>query len=396
MQFKNLYLKKNQDRRVRSGHPWIYSNEIDTQLSPIKSFKSGELVQVQAYDKTPLGVAYINPHSLIAARVLSKDINEEINIDFFIKRLQTALALRETLFTKPFYRLIFSEADFLPGIIIDRYNHDFVIQINTAGMEQFIDIISAALQQVFPKLNSILLRNDTKSRTQEGLELYVKPLYGEPAEEIIIEENAVRFYMPLLKGQKTGWFYDHRQNRARMQAYVKDKEVLDVFSYLGGWAIQMAAFGASHVDCIETSTFACDFINRNAKLNQLDHKVHAICDDAFEGMKKLLQEKKQYDVIVIDPPAFIKKAKDKEEGSIAYQRCNELGLRLLKPGGILVSCSCSMHMGEADLIQSLRRAAYRTNNTVQLIERGHQGADHPLHICIPETDYLKAIFLRKL
>lgn len=180
--------------------------------------------------------------------------------------------------------------------------------------------------------------------------------------------------------------------RLRLQAYVKNATVLDVFSYLGAFGIQAAAFGAKHVDCIEASRFACDFIQQNAAENKLNN-VSAICDDAFDAMKALLAAKKQYDVIILDPPAFVKRSKDKKEGMIAYLRVNELALKLLAPNGTLVSCSCSMHVCMEELIQLIQRAAIRTGRYVQILERGHQGPDHPVHPCIPESDYLKAVIV---
>lgn len=393
---KSIRLKKKEERRIRSGHPWIFSNEVDTSATPLKSFTPGEEVAVLAHDQSFLGMAYVNPHSLIAGRIFSRDAQTRLDLDFFKKKIQSAVSIRERLFSKPFYRLIFSEADGLPGVVIDRFGHDFVMQINTAGIEHKKDLLAQALRDVIPETNSILLRNDSQIREYEGLPECVEPLFGTPPQEIVIEENGVRFSVPLWKGQKTGWFYDHRMNRARLKQYVKDRSVLDVFSYLGGWAVQAAAFGASHVDCIEVSTFAGESIRHNAELNQVANKISVINEDAFVALKSLVQQQKTYDVIVLDPPAFVKRAKDHKEGLLAYQRINEMALKLLVPGGVLVTCSCSMHVSQDDFMQMLQRLAYRTQSTLQVLERGHQGPDHPLHISIPETDYLKAIFVRKI
>lgn len=389
-----LLLKKYEDKRIRSGHPWIYSNEVDTKATPLKSFKAGDEVVVLAHDKTPVGRAYVNPHSLISARLFTHDANQAFDRELLVERIKSACDIRDRLFDQPYYRLVFGESDNLPGLVIDRFHQDFVVQINTAGMERHIEMIRTAITTLFPDTQSILLRNDSQMRELEGLESYTKALLGTPADEIIIEENSVRFAIPLLKGQKTGWFYDHRINRARLAAYVKDKSVLDVFSYLGGWGIQAAVFGAKKVDCIEASAFACEYINKNAELNQVSAHVHAICNDAFDAMKTLIQQKKQYDVIVLDPPAFVKRFKNRKEGIIAYQRINELALKLLAPEGILFSCSCSMHLSMEDLTQLLQRAGARQQQLLQILERGHQGPDHPLHVAIPETDYLKAVIVR--
>ncbi len=391
-----IRLKKGEDRRNRAGHPWIYSNEIDTNATPLKSFSKGEEVIVEAHDKSVLGIAYVNPHSLIAGRMISRHPHERLNKAWFTRRISQAHALRERLFSAPYYRLIFSEADDLPGLIIDRFANDFVVQINTAGMELKKEMMVDAMCASFPALHSILLRNDSQIRGQEGLDIYVQSAFGHVPETVTLEENGVRFTLPLWKGQKTGWFYDHRLNRARLQHYVVNQRVLDVFSYLGSWGIQAAVYGAAQVDCIEVSEFAGNFITQNASLNQVNHKVNLICDDAFDAMKRLLREHQHYDVIVLDPPAFVKKFKDRKEGLIAYQRLNELALKLLNPQGILFSCSCSMHVSMEDLVDILKRAAYRSESHIQLLERGHQAQDHPIHVSIPETDYLKAVVVRKI
>lgn len=396
MSYSSIRLKKGEDRRIRAGHPWIYSNEIDTSATPLKGFSPGQEVLVEAPDKSVIGLAYVNPHSLIAARIISRDPQVQINQAFFLQRFKDAFALRQRLFTLPYYRLVFSEADYLPGIVIDRFANDFVVQINTAGMELKQEEITGALRELFPDTTSILLRNDSQIRVHEGLEIVVKPAFANPPDEVALEENGVRFITPLWKGQKTGWFYDHRVNRARLQHYVADRSVLDVFSYVGGWGIQAAVYGAKQVDCIEASAFAAQFITKNAQLNQVGAKVNVIHDDAFDAMKKLLHEDKHYDVIVLDPPAFVKKFKDRKEGLLAYQRLNELALKLLAPNGILFTCSCSMHVSAEDLIEMLQRTAYRTQSQIQLLERGHQGPDHPIHISIPETDYLKSLIVRKI
>ncbi len=391
-----LRLKKGEDRRIRLGHPWIFSNEIDTASTPLKSFTAGEEVVVIAHDKTVLGTGYINPHSLIACRLFSRTPEVRLDEAFFIKCLQEALALRDRLFKQPFYRLIFSEADNLPGLVIDRFGDHLVMQINTAGMENHIESIVAALMKLLPDTQSILLRNDSHTREHEGLPLYIKDAHGQTPAETVLIENTVSFHAPLLKGQKTGWFYDHRLNRARLKDYVVGKTVLDTFSYLGGWGIQAAVFGAAQVDCIEASAQASDFIQRNALLNQVEDKISVITDDAFDALKALQHAKRTYDVIVLDPPAFVKKFKDRKEGLIAYRRINDAALKLLVPGGILVSCSCSMQVTMDDLTEQLVRATAQTPYGVQILERGHQGPDHPLHPGIPETDYLKALFVRKI
>lgn len=390
-----LRLKKGEDKRIRGGHPWIYSNEVDTAATPLKSFTPGEEVIIETQDGKSLAIAYINPQSLIAARIISTDLKERLSPGFFAQRLQTALSLRERLFDQPYYRLVYSEADGLPGLIIDRFNEDFVIQVNTAGIEPHHTDIADALTDVIPATQSIYLRNDSPIRQMEGLELYCKTLVGNPPRIGHVIENGVNFKFPFTEGQKTGWFYDHRMTRARLNSYVTDQTVLDVFSYLGGFGIQAAVFGARDVVCLDASETACDFIQKNAELNQVADKVSILCNDAFDGLKELKARGQHYDVIILDPPAFVKKAKDKKAGLAAYQRLNELAMHLLKPGGFLFSCSCSMQVTEEEFYDMIKRAAYKTHTTLQLLERGHQGPDHPIHIAIPESNYLKSLILRK-
>ena len=391
-----LRLKKNEDRRLRAGHLWIFSNEIDMQKTPIKQFTAGEEIIVQAQNGTFLGVAYVNPHSLIAARIFSHELNDRLDIPFFKNRIAAALSLRMQLYSKPYYRLIFGESDFLPGLVIDRFADIFVVQINTLGMDKKTEAILSALHEVFPQVKGILLRNDSSSRKLEGLESFVKPVYGEIPPVILLEENETRFYAPLSEGQKTGWFYDHRLNRTRLAAYVQNQRVLDVFSYLGGWGVQAAHFGAKEVFCLDASPLSTTWIPKNAELNAVADKIHVIQEDAFVGLRKLQQDKEVFDVIILDPPAFIKRQKDKKEGMVAYQRINEMALKLLRPGGILISCSCSQHLTHEELIGALRRASQHVNATLQILERGHQAPDHPVHLAIPETDYLKMVLVRKL
>lgn len=396
MSLKLLKLKKNEDRRLRAGHLWIYSNEIDTSVTPLKDFTPGEEVLVEAQDKTVLGVAYVNPHSLIAGRLFTRLAAERLDLSLLIQRIKTALLLRERLYSKPYYRLVFAESDNLPGLIADRFDDALALQINTAGMDLKTDIIVDAFKTAIPELKSILLRNDSASRKQEGLETFVKAAYGSPPEKVLLEENSVSFYAPLWEGQKTGWFYDHRLNRSRLKEYVTGLRVLDVFSYLGGWGIQAAAMGAKHVTCVDSSPLSQTWIQENARLNGVENKVYTITEDAFDALKKLAQDKEHFDLVILDPPAFIKKQKDMKEGFIAYQRINEAALKLLTSDGILVSCSCSMHLANDDLMQVLRRASLRAQCELQILERGHQAPDHPVHAAIPETDYLKMVIARSL
>jgi len=396
MKRKHLRLKKNEDRRIRRGHPWVYSNEIDTRNSPLKDFDPGEEVIVESHDKIPLGVAYVNPHSLITARIFSRNLQVHLDTNFIIHHIHHALQLRDHLFKKPYYRLIFGESDGLPGLIVDRFADILAVQLNTAGMEKRIDLVLAALKAALPDTQSILLRNDGSQRKLEGLETYIREGIGSPPQKIILEENGVLFYAPLWEGQKTGWFYDHRLNRLRLKDYVAGLRILDVFTYLGAWGIQAAVWGAKEVTCVDVSSLSETFIKENARANHVEDKIEILIEDVFIALKSLSQAGKKYDLIILDPPAFIKKQKDKKTGFIAYQRINEAALKLLKENGILISCSCSMHLSYEDLVQILQRSSFHTGSILKILERGHQGPDHPIHLAIPETDYLKMIITCRL
>ena len=392
MSLPPLFLRKGQERRVLVGHLWVYSNEVDVKQSSLKTFQAGELVEVRRYDGKTLGVAYINPASLICARIVGDHGIEQLDSDWFYQRFSTALAFREKCFANPYYRLVHSEGDFLPGLVIDRYGDYVVIQINTQGMECVKDQIVEAIDRLLSP-RGILLRNDSGSRAQEGLDqtnLWIKD--GVSETEII--ENDTRFMIPMEEGQKTGWFYDHRENRARLRHWVNNANVLDMFSYLGGWGIQAANAGAKHVTCVDASESAITRVRQNAALNGCQNAIEAVCDDAFDALKSLKKSGRSFDVVVVDPPAFIKRKKDMEQGEQAYQRLNNLALELLEKGGILVSASCSHHLEESSLQRMILRAGRKQQRPMQIFARGDQGSDHPIHPAIPETRYIKTFFAR--
>ena len=393
MTYKTLRLKDRADRRLKAGHLWIYSNEVDTKATPLKGFATGELVVIENAAGKAIGTGYVNPNTLICARLVSRDARYMLDKSLLVHRIKVALGLRERLFDQPCYRLIFGDSDSLPGLVVDRFGDVLVVQISTAGMEQVKDQIVEALVQVL-KPSGILLKNDGTSRKLENLPEYIEVAYGEVPDEVELEENGVRFLAPVMTGQKTGWFYDHRLNRDRLRHYVKGKRVLDVFSYVGGWGVQCAAFGAEAVICVDASEKAVDLVHRNAELNGLQDKVGTMQGDAFEALKQLKAEGEQFDVIIVDPPAFIKRRKDVKAGELAYRRINEMAMRLLSKDGILVACSCSMHLQRDSMLDVLRAGSRHIERNLQIIEQGHQGPDHPILPAIPETEYIKAMTAR--
>lgn len=395
MSLPSLRLKANAERRLRAGHLWVYSNEIDVAATPLTAFQAGEQAVLEAAGGKPIGIVALSPHNLICARLISRDTKHVLDKSLLVHRLKVALSLRERLFDKPFYRLVYGDSDLLPGLVVDRFGDVIVAQLASATMERHKDDVLAALLQVL-KPAAVLWKNDSSAREAEGLPRYVESAYGDVPEWAVLEENGVKFEAPIVEGQKTGWFYDHRMNRARLAPYVQGKRVLDLFSYIGGWGVQAAVFGASEVICVDASGFALDGVERNAALNGVAEKMACVEGDVFEALKELKAADERFDVIVADPPAFIKRKKDVKNGEAAYRRLNEQAMRLLNKDGILVSASCSMHLVEENLQEILLSSARHLDRHIQLIERGAQGPDHPVHLAIPETRYIKSLTCRIL
>ncbi|RRW47131.1 class I SAM-dependent rRNA methyltransferase [Pseudomonas luteola] len=395
MSLPSLRLKANAERRLRAGHLWVYSNEIDVAATPLTAFQAGEQAALEAAGGKPIGIVALSPHNLICARLISRDTKHVLDKSLLVHRLKVALSLRERLFDKPFYRLVYGDSDLLPGLVVDRFGDVIVAQLASATMERHKDDVLAALLQVL-KPAAVLWKNDSSAREAEGLPRYVESAYGDVPEWAALEENGVKFEAPIIEGQKTGWFYDHRMNRARLAPYVQGKRVLDLFSYIGGWGVQAAVFGASEVMCVDASGFALDGVERNAALNGVAEKMVCVEGDVFEALKELKAADERFDVIVADPPAFIKRKKDVKNGEAAYRRLNEQAMRLLNKDGILVSASCSMHLVEENLQEILLSSARHLDRHIQLIERGAQGPDHPVHLAIPETRYIKSLTCRIL
>ncbi len=395
MTLPSLRLKANADRRLRAGHLWVYSNEVDVRATPLQGFAAGDQAVLEAASGKPLGIVGVSPNNLICARLLSRDAKHPLDKALLVHRLNVALSLRERLFDRPFYRLVYGEADGLPGLVIDRFGDILSVQLATATMERCKDAVLEALQQVLNPAG-VLWKNDGQARAAEGLDSYVEVASGEVPEWVALEENGVRFEAPLHAGQKTGWFYDHRMNRARLAPYVKGGRVLDLFSYIGGWGVQAAAFGAVDVMCVDASGLALDGVERSAALNGVADKVATVEGDVFAALKELKATGERFDVVIADPPAFIKRKKDIKNGEIAYRRLNEQAMRLLNKDGILVSASCSMHLAEDNLQQILQSAARHLDRNLQRLERGGQGPDHPVHPAIAETCYIKSLTCRVL
>ncbi len=387
-----IILKKQEERRILAGHLWVFSNEIDTSKTPLKSFTPGQQVLLKTASGRPLATAYINPHSLISARIMSHKKSLDVTL-WLKKRINSALQLRESIFDQPYYRLVYGEGDGFPGLIIDRFADVFVVQITTAGMEKLKEQLTEILVAQFSPV-AILYRNNIQIRVLENLSLYDEVAYGELPEVIDIKENNCLYRVPLLAGQKTGWFYDQRFTRWQSMKYIKNKSVLDLFSYSGSFGVLAAQNGAKSVVCVDSSQLALDSVQENARLNKLDSIVATEKGDCAKVVETLVNQGKEYDVVLIDPPAFIKKKRDFKRGLEAYRAQNHAAMQAVKSGGFLISSSCSQHLPRQVLQKTLLQCARSLKYQIQIVEQGGQGADHPIHPAIPETEYLKTLFCR--
>ena len=391
MAHPELILKKNEDHRLRKGHLWVFSNEVDSKRTPLENFAAGDLAHITSHDGKILGTAYVNPQTLVCARLLSRKANVKCGSNFFKERITTALQLREKLFAKPYYRLVFGESDGLPGLVIDRFGDVLSVQITTAGIELRKGfLVDALVELLSPK--AIVLKNDNGQRQLEGLGQDSEVIYGQLPETVVIEENGAQFKIDILDGQKTGWFYDHRLSRAQLARYASGQKVLDLFSYTGAWGIPAALAGAAEVTCVDASEGALQLAESNAQLNGTPHNMRFVRSDVFEFLKQARLDNQLYDIIVLDPPALVKRKKDFKQGYEAYRRLNHLALQVLAKNGILVSASCSHHLTRESLHELLRSSARHIDRHLVFFASGGQGPDHPIDPALPETESLKTFF----
>lgn len=374
--------------RVASGHPWVFSNEIQNDM---KSFTPGQRVEVQGDGRT-LGWGFINPHSLIAVRVLSRE-SAVFSGSFFAKRLREADELRHKF--RPgdaSYRLCYGESDDLPGLIVDRFEGWYVVQSHAAGIDLLTEEIVAGLVEAFQP-RGVLLKYDSSSRALEGLGTRIDVAHGEVPDKIEVAIEGSRFALDLRNGQKTGFFHDQAPNRTWLSRFVRDASVLDVFSYVGAWSLAAARGGAKETTGIDASASAVEWATESAKLSGAGASRFEKAD-AFEALKALERERARFDVVVLDPPAFVKSRKKLAEGMGGYREINRRGFAIVKPGGILATCSCSRHVDRDAFLGMLHAAADDAGRAARILGFGHQGPDHPVHLRMPETDYLKCVFVQ--
>jgi 23S rRNA (cytosine1962-C5)-methyltransferase len=383
---KTIELKQKEERRIQRGHPWVFSNELQSMPGPITP---GELVDVQDSSGRFVGRGYINPHTLIAVRILTRK-QEEIDQEFFQKRISTARALRTTLGFGDSFRAVFSEGDDLPGLIVDKYADTLVLQSSTAGMDRLLQEILSALQQEYaPK--AIVLRNDIASREIEGLTQETRVIFGEVSGPVLIEESGIRYKVDVLEGQKTGFFFDQRENRLALKDYVQGERTLDCFCYVGAWSLSAARFGASEVIGLDSSERAIALASHNAALNGLTAQFRKT--DVFDELRALEKQKERFGCIILDPPAFVKSRAKVREALKGYKEINLRAMQLLEPHGILVTCSCSHHIDQDLFREMLLDAAYSARRQVRILEMRSQARDHPILLAARETQYLKCAIL---
>jgi 23S rRNA (cytosine1962-C5)-methyltransferase len=383
---KTVKLKKKEERRILRGHPWIFSNELERSAG---SFSPGEIVDVADSTGRFIGRGYINPHSLIAIRILSRK-QEEIDLAFFRGKIAAARALRTMLGFGESYRAVFSEGDGLPGLIVDKYGDVLVVQSSTAGIDAQLDLILPALKAEYSP-RAVVLRNDTASREIEGLSQESSVLFGAVEGPVEIDESGIKYHVDLLAGQKTGFFFDQRENRQALQKVVAGRRTLDCFCYVGAWSLNAARFGAAEVTGVDSSARAIRLATENAALNGMPVRFKQA--DVFDELRSLEKQREKFGCIILDPPAFVKSRAKVREGLKGYKEINLRGMRLLEHGGILVTCSCSHHIDQELFTEMLIDAAHSAGRQARLLEMRTQARDHPMLLAARETQYLKCAVL---
>lgn len=393
MLLPKIILKKKEEKRILNGHRWVFANEVERSEGEITN---GGIVDVHSHQHEFLGRGFVNKNSLICVRMLTR-ILEEIDTSFFCKRIGDAYTFRQSLYPREdSYRVVYGESDFLPGLIVDKYGNYLVLQVLSLGMEKLLPMIAVALTEVFsPK--GVYLRNDVEVRSLEGLALEKKVFLGtEPPAELVVRQQELKFMVDVVAGQKTGFFFDQRENRMALAGYCPGKTVLDCFCYSGGFAIAAAYAGAEKVTGVDVSAEAIDLCVKNSSLNRLAERCEFIESDVFDFLSEAVATGKQYDVVNVDPPSFTKTKKNLPQAIKGYRKLNVLAMCVVKKGGIMASSSCSHYMDEDTFIAVLRANAWRAGRTVRVLEVRGQSRDHPMLLAMPETKYLKYIIMEIL
>ena len=383
-------LKKGEGRTIKAGGMWIFDNEIDTIMG---SFDNGDIVIVHDFDGYPMGRGFINVNSKIRIRLMTRHVDQEIDAEFLRLRVQRAWDYRKTTVDTSSCRVIFGEADFLPGFVVDKYEDVLVVQCLALGMEQFKLTIVELLKEILAAdgiiIRGVYERSDANERKKEGLPK-VKDFIGEPFDtNIEIVENGVHYMVDVVNGQKTGFFLDQKYNRLAMQRICKGKKVLDCFTHMGTFALNAGIAGAADVTGLDISEYAIEQATANARLNGLEHTVHFRCANVLDELPKLAAAGEQYDVVILDPPAFTKSREATKNAIKGYREINMKGLKLVKDGGYLATCSCSHFMTQELLAKTIREAARSAHKRLRQVEFRTQAPDHPILWAADESYYLK-------
>lgn len=383
-------LKKGEGRTLKAGGAWVYDNEIDTIMG---TFEDGDMVMVKDFDGYPMGKGFINRHSKITVRMMTRQIDTEVDDAFIRMRVENAWEYRKKAVDTGSCRVIFGEADFLPGIVVDKFSDVLVVQSLALGIDRFKLQIIETLKELMAKdgiaIRGVYERSDVKVRKQEGMELY-KGFIGEPFDtKVEIVENGVKYIVDVENGQKTGFFLDQKYNRLAMQRFCKDAKVLDCFTHTGSFALNAGYAGAASVLGLDASELAVAQATENAALNGLSDTVHFECADVFDYLPKLEQQKEEFDVVILDPPAFTKSRNSIKNATKGYREINMRGLKLVKDGGYLATCSCSHFMSYELFTKTINEAARAVHKRIRQVEYRTQSPDHPILWAADESYYLK-------
>lgn len=384
-------LKPHGVKRLRRGHPWAYSNEIEMNAAA-KAVPPGGLVELQDAAGEYQGTAFFNRHPLISARLITARRRDTVDREFLMRRLGRALEIREKLIGVPFYRLVHAEADGLPGLIVDRFGDALAVQVNTAGMERLTGPLIDALNQVVGP-DTIVLRNDSAARALEHLPEQVTVAQGRLDGPLTLEENGARFFADLEGGQKTGWFYDQRDNRAWAAGLAKDARVLDCYAFAGGFSVLAALAGAREVVALDRSQPALELAAMAAAANGVAERCRFTKGEVFHELQRQAAAGERYDLVIVDPPAFVKSKKDLAQGLKGYRKLARLAATLVAPGGYLVAASCSHHADVDSFAGQVRRGLQDAGRSARILRTAGAAPDHPVHPALPESAYLKAQFL---
>jgi 23S rRNA (cytosine1962-C5)-methyltransferase len=390
MGYPRLNLLAGQDRRLRAGHPWVFSNELQMDAAA-KALPPGEVVCLFTADGRPLALAQFNPHSLIAARVVTRNKDAVIDTRFLERRLARALRLREKLYERPFYRLVHAEADGLPGLVVDRFADVLVCQLNSAGTARLEEPLLDALQSVLAP-RAVVLRNDSPVRELEGLALETRVASGEVEAPIELVENGLTYLADPLAGQKTGWYYDQRDNRTFAARLAQGGRVLDLYSYSGGFAVAAAAAGASAVLAIDRSQSGLDLARASAERNGLAGLLTTERQDGFAALDALAADRQRFDLVIADPPAFVRSKRELKPGLRGYRKLARACGVLVAEAGFLVIACCAHNVPAEAFADEVHRGLRDAARGARLLRHAGAGPDHPGHPALPESGYLKCLF----